>query len=92
MEWKYTDFLVKKKFQPEQSVKVMRTVFWNMIGPITIDFLEKGATVNNISYCQLLRQNSPYLLNDPCIICGMNIKKCYKCHQTQEKGFGQKLY
>ena len=29
------------------------------------DFLEKGATVNSPSYCQLLRQNSPCLLNDP---------------------------
>ena len=35
-----------------------------MKGPITIDFFEKGASVNSASYCQLLRQNSPYLLND----------------------------
>ena len=26
------------------------------------------ATVNSVSYCQLLRQNSPYLLNDPRIL------------------------
>ena len=26
--------------------------------------LKKGATVNSASYCQLLKQNSPYLLND----------------------------
>ena len=32
---------------------------------ITIDFFEKGAAVNSASYCQLLKQNSPYLLNDP---------------------------
>ena len=31
--------------------------------PITVDFLEKGATVNSASYCQLLGENSPYLLN-----------------------------
>ena len=37
----------------------------NMKGPITIDFLEKGATVNSVSYCQHPRQNSLYLLNDP---------------------------
>ena len=29
-------------------------------GPITIDFLEKGTTVNSASYGQVLRQNSPY--------------------------------
>ena len=32
--------------------------------PITIDFFEKGANVNS-SFCKLLRQYSPYLLNDP---------------------------
>ena len=42
--------------------KVMLTEFWDMKGPITIDLLEKGAGVNNSSYCQLLRRNSPYLL------------------------------
>ena len=36
-----------------------------MKGAFTIDFLEKGATVNNTSYCQLLKQNSPNLVNDP---------------------------
>ena len=65
MEWKHTDFPVKKKFWAQQSgKKMMLTVFWNMKEPITIDFREKAATVNSTSYCQLLRQNSPYLLND----------------------------
>ena len=50
------------------SVKeVMLTVFWDMKEPVTIDFLEKGAPVNNISYCQHFWENLPYLLNDPCI-------------------------
>ena len=53
-------------FQVQQSVKkVMLTAFWNMKGPITINFLEKGATVNSASDSHLLMQNSPYLLNDP---------------------------
>ena len=39
-----------------------------MKGPITIDFFEKDATVNSASTYQLLRQNSPYLLNDSCTI------------------------
>ena len=37
--------LVKKKFKAQQTVKVILTVFWNSKGPITNDFLEKGATV-----------------------------------------------
>ena len=36
------------------------TVFWNMKGTITIT-----AMVNNASYCHVLEQNSPYLLNSP---------------------------
>ena len=35
-------------------------------GPITIDFLKKDATVNSVSYCQLLgKKSSLYLLDDP---------------------------
>ena len=29
------------------------------------NFLEKGVIVNSDFYWQILRQNSPYLLNDP---------------------------
>ena len=43
----------------------MLTVFWDMKGSITIDFLEKGPSINNATNYQLLNQNSPYLLNDP---------------------------
>ena len=53
------------KIRMQRSVKkVMLTVFKKMKGAITIDFLEKGATVNNVSYGQFFRQNLPYLLND----------------------------
>ena len=64
MERKHIDSPVKKTFWVLQSVKVILTVFWDMKGPMTIDFIEKGATVNNASYCQLLWKNSPYLLNN----------------------------
>ena len=68
MEWTHIDFLVKKRFWMQLSVKkVMLTVFLDLKEPTTIDFLEKAATVNNAFYCQLLGQNSPYLLNDLCI-------------------------
>ena len=36
------------------SKKLMVTVFWDMKGPITVDFLEKGATVNSTTNCQLI--------------------------------------
>ena len=64
----HTDSQVKK-FRAQLSVnKVMLTVFWDMKGPIKIDFLEKDTIVNSPSFCQLLRQNSPFLLNDPRMI------------------------
>ena len=64
MEWKHCS-QKKKKFQVQWSVKKVRLiVFWDTIRPNTINFLEKSATVNSASYCQPLKQNSPYLLND----------------------------
>ena len=43
MKWKHIASLLKKKLQ--QSVeKVMLTVFWNMQGPISIDFLVNSAS------------------------------------------------
>ena len=41
--------------------------FWQFSGTWkdpSLDFFEKGATINSCFYCQLSRQNSPYLLND----------------------------
>ena len=65
LEWKHIDSPAKKKFRIQHSVKkVMLTVFCDMKGTITIDFLEKDTTVNSTSYCQLLRQKSPYSPND----------------------------
>ena len=43
----------------------MLTVLRDMKGTVTIDFLEKNSTINSDSYCQLIGQNSPYLLRDP---------------------------
>ena len=59
------DSPVNKQFRLQQSVKkAMLTVFWDMKRLISIDFLEKSATVNCVFYCQLCRQNLSYLLND----------------------------
>ena len=57
MEWKHVGSPVKKKFKSQRSTrKVMLTVFWDMQGPITISFLEKGSFVNSANYCELLKQ------------------------------------
>ena len=47
-----------------------------------IDFLEKGATINSTSYYQLLRQNSSYSLNGPCMDEGFS--KSSKTHQERK--------
>ena len=54
-------------FLAQWSVKkLMLTVFWDIKGPfITIDFLEKGATVNSASYCQILRQYFTLFIERP---------------------------
>ena len=62
MEWKHIESQVKEEFQVHESVKkVMLAVFWDMKGPLAIDFFKKGATVNSTSYCQLIKQNFSYL-------------------------------
>ena len=66
MEWKHTDSPVNKRYWVQQSVKkVTLIVFYDMKRPLIIDFLENSSTVNSYSYYQLLRWNSPYLLNNP---------------------------
>ena len=47
--------------------KVMLTVLLGHERPITNNFLEKDVTITSAFYCQPLKQNSPYLLNDSCI-------------------------
>ena len=41
MGWEHTDSTEKTKFLVERSLKVILTVFYDMKGPIIIDFLEK---------------------------------------------------
>ena len=53
MEWKITDFPVKKKFRAQRSVK---KIFCDIERSIIIDFFKERATVNCDSNCQLLWQ------------------------------------
>ena len=55
MEWKHTDFPVKKMFWVQQLVR--KTAFYEKKEPITWFPWKR---------CQQFMQNSPYLLNDPC--------------------------
>ena len=55
----------KEKVPGAQSVKkVMLILFLDIKGPVSIDFLEKSATVYSSSNCLILGQNSSYLFND----------------------------
>ena len=47
MDYKNPDFSLKKQFRMQQSIKkVMLTFLRDVKGPKTIDFLEKGSTIN----------------------------------------------
>ena len=68
IEWKHIGSSEKNKsWVPLSAKKVMLTIFWDMKGPIIIDFFEKGATVNSAFYRQFFRQSLLYLLHDLCI-------------------------
>jgi hypothetical protein len=58
MEWKHPGSPKKKKIKTQSSAgNVMLTVFWDSKGPILEDYPEKGCTINNASYSDLLANN-----------------------------------
>ena len=63
IQWGETHWLTGKEKVLGAVKKVMLTVFRDMKKTIKIDFLEKGTTVNSISYS--LCNISPYLSNVP---------------------------
>ena len=80
-------FITVKKFLAQKSVKkVILIVCQDMKGPIIFDFLEKVAIVSSASYHQLLRENSPHLLNDPRVCIFIYIGK--SSEEKYEWGFG----
>ena len=55
MAWKHPQSPVKKKFRTAPSVhKVMLTSFWDCRGPLALDFIPRGATINADRYCSTL--------------------------------------
>ena len=71
-----TDWLSRKEKIPDVAVSKEGDA---------VDFYEKGATVNSAFYCQLLRQNWPFLLNDPHIISVQNFSFTFKYLKNQQK-------
>jgi len=48
MQWKHPSFPARKKFKTQASArKIMRTIFWDVNGPILVHFQEKGQTVTS---------------------------------------------
>ena len=60
-EWKRQSGLSEKNFLGSTITKKVYVCQSRLISRINV------ATVNSVPYCLLLRQNSPYLLNDSCI-------------------------
>ena len=56
-EWSNHDEPNPKRGKTQQSAgKVMATVFWDALGSIFIDYLEKGQTINSDYYMALLER------------------------------------
>ena len=55
MVWKHPQSPVRKKFRTAPSVhKVMLTAFSDCRGPLVLDFMPRGATINADRYCSTL--------------------------------------
>ena len=64
IELKHINSPGKEKFLAQLSIKkVMLTIFWDIKGPLIIDFIEKVVIVNRAYFGKHFGQNSPYLLN-----------------------------
>jgi len=76
MTWKHVNSPPPKKFKIVPSAKkLMATVFWDHKGPLLIEYMEKGKTVNSEQYCNTLdklrmaiRKRRPRLLSDGVIL------------------------
>lgn len=59
MVWKKAEEPAPKKFKTVASAgKVMVTVFWDHLGPIHVEFMEKGSTrtITSNTYCETLKR------------------------------------
>jgi len=56
LDWRHPSSPAQKKFKRHPSTKeVMLTLFWDMHGPILVNFQAHGQTVNSANYCALLQ-------------------------------------
>ena len=56
MQWKHSTSAPKKAKVVSSAGKVMASVFWNAIGIVFIDYLQKGKTINGEYYAKLLKE------------------------------------
>ncbi|XP_015913054.2 histone-lysine N-methyltransferase SETMAR-like [Parasteatoda tepidariorum] len=57
MQWKHASSPPPKKFKAVQSAdKVLLTVFFDVQGPLLVEFLEYRKTINYNAYCETLRR------------------------------------
>jgi hypothetical protein len=55
MQWKHPSSTANKKFKTQASAgKVMLTIFWDVNGPILVNFQEKGQNVTSARYSDML--------------------------------------
>ena len=55
MEWKHPQSPSKRKFKTQPSAgKLMLTVFWDSQGPVLEHYQERGTTINNAQYSEML--------------------------------------
>jgi histone-lysine N-methyltransferase SETMAR len=57
LEWRHPYSPRTKKFKTQQSAgKIMATVFWDVSGPILVEFTPKGTTINSDRYIETLKK------------------------------------
>ena len=55
MQWKHPSPPANKKFKTQASAgKIMLTIFWDVNGPISVHFQEKGQTATSAQYSDML--------------------------------------
>ena len=57
LEWCHPSSPRTEKFKAQQSAgKIMATIFWDVSGPILVEFTPKGTTINSERYIETLKK------------------------------------
>jgi hypothetical protein len=83
MVWKHPGSPIRKKFCRTPPVrKLMLMVFWDCLGPLLLDFMPWGATINTDSYCgtlallraDIMKKKRPGILVDNVVLLNDNAR------------------